>query len=58
MDTRRKSGNIVEISKRTNLGDDVILSQGGTVHLKKMGWQGWYRTEAIDAQIEMTTEIK
>jgi len=40
MDTRRKSGNIVEISKRTNLGDDVILSQGGTVHLKKMGWQG------------------
>jgi len=35
VDIRRKSANIVEIGMRINLGNDVLRSQGGTLHLKK-----------------------
>jgi len=35
VDNRRKSGNIVEIGMRINLGNDVLRSQGIKPHLKK-----------------------
>jgi len=33
VDIRQKSGNIIEIGMRINLENDVLWSEGGTVHL-------------------------